>query len=266
MVVVVELDVLAFVVSGMTVGAISRTPFTTPNIILGAPLDVVGDDQIKPAIFVVIEPARAGGPASFVSNTSSCRDIGKGTVAIVVIKNRAPITGDIQIGIAIIVEVSDSHALAVVPFSANAGFLRHVGEGTIAVIVVKRAAQGMRWFVDVGGCGLNEVQIHQAILVVIDPSDACAHGFKVVLFFSLGGILLKGNFGALADVGVADRNSGVLLFRGLRREQDTMNNQSPAQREHQDCSQTYSQGSERTLLFGLILHSHRLRSAIKSAN
>ena len=71
----------------------------------------------------------------------------------------------------------------------------------------------MRRFVNVGRCRLNEVQIHQPVLVVVDPAHAGAHRFEVVLFVGLRGVLLKSNLRRFANVGVTDRN----CRRGFRR-------------------------------------------------
>ena len=128
------------------------------------------------------------------------------------IENGTAVAGDIQIGIAIIVEVADSNALAVVAFTAHAGFFRDVGESSVAVVVIKRAAQRMRRLVDVGCGRLDEVQIHEAVLIVVDPSDTGSHGFEVILFVGLRGVLLESDLRAFADIGVADGNgptSGV---------------------------------------------------------
>ena len=129
------------------------------------------------------------------------------------IEDGTSIPRDIKIGIAVIVEVADGNTLAVVSFTADAGFFRYIGESSIAVVVIKRAANRMWRLVDIGGGGLNEVQIHQAILIVIDPRHAGSHSFEIILFFRLRGVLLESNLRALANVGVTHGNS---RFRRLR--------------------------------------------------
>ena len=151
MIVVIELDLLAFVISGMTVGAVAGAPLAAPDIVLRRPLDVVGDDQIEPAIFVVIEPSGAGGPSAFVGDAGFGGDIGEGSVAVVVIENGAAVAGDVEIGIAVVIEIADRNALAVVSFAADAGFFGDVGKSSVAVVVIERGAQRMRRLVDIGG-------------------------------------------------------------------------------------------------------------------
>ena len=92
------------------------------------------------------------------------------------------IAGHVQIGIAVVIEIADRHALAVVAFAADAGFLGHIGERSVAIVVVERGAQGMRRLVDVGRRRLDEIQVHQAVLVVVDPADAGAHGLEIIFF------------------------------------------------------------------------------------
>ena len=199
----------------MTIRPVARPAFAAPDIVLWGPFDVVRHDQIKPAVFVVVKPSRASGPSALVGDSGFRRNVSESAVPVVVIQNGAAIASHIQIGISIIVEVSDRHALTVVAFAANAGFIGDIGERSVAVIVVERAAQGMRRLINIGGGGLDEEEIHQAILIVVDPAHAGSHGFEVILFFRLRGILLEGDVGALANIGVADRNGCLRFYRGL---------------------------------------------------
>src|SRR6267378_2946999 len=111
----------------MAVRPIAWPMLAAPEIILWRPLDVVGDDQVEPAILVVIKPSSAGRPSAFVG---------------------------------------------------DAGLRRHVGESSIAVVVVEGGAQGAGRFVNVGGRRLHEEQVWESVLVIVDPTDARAHGFK----------------------------------------------------------------------------------------
>src|SRR6516162_3649833 len=52
----VELDVLAFVVAWMAVGAVARTMFAAPQVVFGRPVDVVQHHQVEVAVAVVVEP------------------------------------------------------------------------------------------------------------------------------------------------------------------------------------------------------------------
>jgi hypothetical protein len=92
--------------------------------------------------------------------------------------------------------------------------------------VIERAANRMRRLVEIGGCGLHEVQIHQAVLIVIGPRDTSSHGFEVILFFRLRGILLEGNLRALANIGVAHGNGWSGGLRRLGSKNTAMQNQA----------------------------------------
>ena len=73
----------------------------------------------------------------------------------------------------------------------------------------------MSRFVNVSGGGLDEVEVHQPILIVVDPPDTGAHGFEIVLLVGLRGVLKKVDSGGLANIGVADSDGSVLRLRGL---------------------------------------------------
>ena len=64
------------------------------------------------------------------------------------------------------------------------------------------------------GAGLDKVQIHQPILIVVDPPHAGAHGFQVVLLVGLRGVLHEGDSRGFANVGEANGNGGVCGFVG----------------------------------------------------
>ena len=131
------------------------------------------------------------------------------------VKDRTAIAGNVQIGISVIVEVPHGNALAVMALTADAGFFGDVGKCSIPIIVVKSRAQGMQWFVDVGGGRLHKEKIHQPVLVIVDPANAGAHSFKVILFFGLSGILKKSDTGSFSNVSITDGDSRVLQFRPL---------------------------------------------------
>src|SRR5271167_724524 len=94
----------------------------------------------------------------------------------------------------------------------------------------------MRRFVGVRFARLHEKEIHQAVLVVVKPSDAGAHGFEIILFFGLRGVLQKSNSGFFSDVGVADSYARVLRIRiwSLLRESLLMEDHANCRAQRQD--------------------------------
>src|SRR6266478_4039789 len=148
----------------MAVGTVAGAMFAAPNIIFRRPFDVIGDDQIEPAILVVVEPTCAGGPSAFVGYPR---------------------------------------------------FFGDVSKCAVAVVVVQRGAQWMRRFVNVGGGGLHEEKIHQAVLVVVEPGYAGAHGLQIIFFFGLSCVLKECDSRLFAYVGVTDGNGRLLWFNSL---------------------------------------------------
>src|SRR6266550_4447280 len=102
-------------------------------------------------------PAGARGPLAFVGDTGFESDVGKRSIAIVVIKDCAAVAGDVQIRIAVIVVVADGDSLTIVALTADAGFFRHVGKRSVTIVVVKRGTQRTRRLVNVGGGRLSKV-------------------------------------------------------------------------------------------------------------
>src|SRR5437016_6235882 len=215
MIVMVKLRLLTFVITGMAIGAVSGPTFTAPKIIFRRPLDVIRDEQVEPTILIVVKPPCAGRPSSFVRDSGLGRNLGERSVAVVVVKNGAPVACHVQIRIAVVVEVADGDALPIVPFTAYTGFLGNISKGAIAVVVIKSAAQRMRRFVNVSCGRLDEEQVHEPVLVIVDPGDPRAHSFQVILLLSLGGILNEGDSCGFANIDIADRNRRILCLGSL---------------------------------------------------
>ena len=136
MIVVIELGLLPFVIAGMAVGPVAGTVFAAPDVVLGRPLDVIRDDQIQPAVLVVIKPSCTGRPPPGIGNTALRRNISERPVAVIVVEDGASVTGHIQVGKAVIIEVRNRNTLPVMPFTPNPGFASDVSESFIAIIVV----------------------------------------------------------------------------------------------------------------------------------
>ena len=112
-IVVVELGFLSLVIVGIAVRAIAGAAFAAPEICFRRPFDVIGDNEIEPAVLVVIKPARAGGPSAFIGDAGFGGDVGESSVTVVVVENRAAVAGDVEIGVAVVVVIADGNALAV---------------------------------------------------------------------------------------------------------------------------------------------------------
>src|SRR5579863_2172427 len=214
-IIAVKLRLLPAIVIRIAIGAITGSFVPAPEIVLGRPIEIVRHDKVEPAIVIKVEPAGASRPVALVGYAGLRSYIGKGSIAVVVVENGSAIAGDIEVGVTVVVIVANGDALAVMVFAADAGFFRHIGKRPVAVVAIKRRVQWARWLVVIGGGGLNEVEIHQAVLVVVEPRDAGTHGFEIVLLFASGRVLNEGDSGLFVNVSEVDR--GGSRPRGCRR-------------------------------------------------
>src|SRR5208282_923568 len=117
-IVMVELCFLTFVVVRIAVRTITGAAFSAPEVGLGSPLDIISDNEIEPAIFVVVKPSCTGGPSAFIGYTGFSGNVRESSIAVVVVENRAAVAGDVQIGVTVIVVVPDGDTLAVMSGAA----------------------------------------------------------------------------------------------------------------------------------------------------
>jgi hypothetical protein len=82
---------------------------------------------------------------------------------------------------------------------------------------------------------LYEIQIHQAVLIVIEPGDAGAHRFQVKFLFGLRGVLKERDPGGFANVGEANGDKPVRLLDGLSRERREPNGRTNESPEREKC-------------------------------
>src|SRR5689334_9472920 len=94
-----------------------------------------GDKQIELSVIVIIKPQSACGPARR-SDPGFVRDISKGAVAVVVIQNVTAIARNVKIdpSVAVVIPGGDSHPEG---SSCHTGFVGHVGECPVVIVVVK---------------------------------------------------------------------------------------------------------------------------------
>ena len=137
-------------------------------------VDIVRDEQIRPSIAVIVTEGSAGRPTVVAAQSSLLGDIRKRAVAIVAVENDSAEAGHQQIRTAIIVVVADSCAHCPAGI-ANAGLVRDVRERAIVIVVVERTLRLLPGQRHLHACGVREVDIRIAVLVVIDQRYAAAH-------------------------------------------------------------------------------------------
>src|SRR6185312_4665024 len=92
--------------------------------------------------------------------------VGEGAVAVVVIEDAVGVLGDVEVGEAVAVVVTDSNAHAV-GVAWNAGLGGDIGKGSIAVVAIEGIAQRNGGLVEVAGAAIDEVDVHPAVVVVV---------------------------------------------------------------------------------------------------
>ena len=138
-------------------------------------IDEAADEEIEAAVVVVIEPDGAGGPAGS-GNAGFFGDVGEGAVAIVAIENAAAILRDVEIGetVGVVVANGDAHAVAA---AGDAGFFGDIRERAVAIVAVEGVAERSGRSPKIAGATVDEVDVHPAVVVVIEEGAAGTGGF-----------------------------------------------------------------------------------------
>ncbi len=102
-------------------------------------VDVAGDEEIEPAVAVVVAPGGAGGPVA-ERDAGFFGDVGEGAVVVVVVEAVLAEVGDVDVGPAVVVVVGDGYAEAPAVVG-DAGFGGDVGEGAVVIVVEERGVR-----------------------------------------------------------------------------------------------------------------------------
>src|ERR1700722_12378662 len=97
-------------------------------------------EQVQPAIAVIIEPDRAGGPARS-SHACLLSHIAECSVTVVLIEDAFSVGGDQHVGPSVVVEIAHRHAHTE-RAAAHSRLHRYVTERSIAVVLVQRVPNG----------------------------------------------------------------------------------------------------------------------------
>src|SRR5262249_19033381 len=133
----------------------------------------------------VVEPDGARSP-SRSGNTGLLGYVGKSTVAVVAVEDALAILRDVEIGETVAVVVAHGNALPI-SASGDAGLLGHVRESTVAIVVVKRVTERRIRGVEVAGAAVDEVEVHPAIVIVVEERAAGAGGLGEIFLCGLAG-------------------------------------------------------------------------------
>ncbi len=179
-IVVEEIAGLGAVDIGFAVPAFAGDGVAAEFIFGFVEIDEAADEEVEAAVVVIIEPDGAAAPAGS-GDAGFGGDVGESAVAIIVIENAAGILRDVEIGeaVGVVIADGDAHAVGV---SGHAGFFGDVGEGAVAIIAIERVAQRLRRSVEIAGAAVDEVDVHPAVVVVIEEAAAGADGFGEIPF------------------------------------------------------------------------------------
>src|SRR5439155_22906478 len=162
-------------------------------------------EQVEAPIIVVVEPDGTGGP-TLGGDTRFGTHVGKRAVVVVVVKSgRMVIGGYQQVGPAIIVIVANGS-----PHREHIGgdsrFFRDIGKRAVSIVPVKSAVQRFRWLIKVTRTIVDQVNVHPAIVVIVEKGAAGAQCFREVALFGTG---------ILVDPGDAALGRGNFFKQGL---------------------------------------------------
>src|SRR5207247_6318725 len=102
-------------------------------------VDIVGDDEVEPAVAVVIEEAGRRGPQG-VFDSGGLGDVDEGAVAVVAEEADAAVFGNENVGETVVVDVGDGDAHAVTA-DVEAGAGADVFEAAVGFLVVQPVAR-----------------------------------------------------------------------------------------------------------------------------
>ena len=151
----------------------------------GVPDDVVRDEQVQPAIVVVIQPAGRYRPHAAElrvgSGDAGLRgDVGEAAVAEVAVEGVALHAGDEDIGVAVVVEVADGDGRGIA-FAGEARLGGDVGERHVAVIAKQAVIEFGAGLAEAGNGGaIGEEDVGAAVVVVVENGDAAGREFDLV--------------------------------------------------------------------------------------
>src|SRR5208282_1539631 len=158
------------------------------------------------AVVVVIEPHGARTPAG-AGDAGPFGHICECAIAIVAIKNVAAELRDTEVGesVAVVITDGDAHAVSA---ACHSSLFRYVGEGAVAIVPVERIAERARRRIKICLAAVDQIDVHPAVVVVVEEGTPGAARFRQVLFGGLaGGVNPR-------DAAAGRRN---LLEGGLRR-------------------------------------------------
>ena len=143
---------------------------------LGVPDEVVADVEVEVAVVVEVGKGGRGRPVAIAPQAGPIGDVLERPVAAVAIERVGSPAGDEEVGMAVVVDVADGHAVPVASLHpADAGSVARIVKRAVALVPKQSIAR-------VGPVGpgredasLDDVDIEPAIAVVVEQTNPAGH-------------------------------------------------------------------------------------------
>ena len=216
-VVVVEIRICSREIIWLAIGARSAVDFVAHfRIDFLRPPHVIADEQIQPAVVVVIQPRRAGAPIiGRAAHAGARRHFPELSLPVVVKEVIAAHRRDEHVVQAVVVVIADGHTHAV-ETRVQTGTGGDIAEAALAVVMIKGVGGGFPAGGKVPGPvgGVDEEQVGGAVVVEVEEGHAAAHGFGQQ-FVSVSAVVVDESDARLSgDVG--EPGDGDFRFRLVR--------------------------------------------------
>ena len=195
----------------------SRGRVSAEVVLLDGIIEVPRDEEVEEPVAVEVGKCRRGRPTR-PRDARLIGHVGEGPVAVVVIENVTVEVRDVEIDIPVIVVVGrdGSHPVRCV---FQSSLLGHVGERAVAVVAVEAilsAGAAVGW----KRARLDDVEVHPAIVVVIEPGHARSHRLGKLVCRRRPAVVQELQARPGRDIGEHDRAAGVpgRFLRRNRRE------------------------------------------------
>jgi hypothetical protein len=141
---------------------------------------IIADIEVEKTVAVKVCESGGGAPTR-VSDTRPLGDVGEGSVAVVAIELVRAEIGELDVGETVVIDVSegDTHPP---PAVGQAGLFGHVLEGSVPAVSKQRSVKVFSFSESVNGGSLDDVDVHQSIVVKIERTDTTPLGLRDVIF------------------------------------------------------------------------------------
>ncbi len=168
-------------------------------------VDVVGHEEVQIAAALDIQKARPGADLAGAGHAGLLGHRGKRAVAVVAVQHMGAKVGNEQVGPAIIVVVAHGNPQAVAGV-AHPGLLGHILEAEVAQVAVQGIAGWRAFPLRAAQRGaIDEIDIHQAVAVVVERGQAGADRFDDVPFAARAIGMAPADAGAGGQIAKLDR-------------------------------------------------------------